>query len=206
MCEKAGVDIIFAPEASEMYPNGKNEITLVCPPYAHVDKLCGSSRTGHFDGVASVVAKLFNIVKPQRAYFGKKDAQQLFIIKRMVEDLNFDVEIVPCEIVREKDGLAMSSRNAYLTPEGRLCALKLGKALFCAKELYQRGEKDVNALTDAALAILEGVSVEYFEILDTNSFEKISTIANKGAIALTAANIHQKDDNNDVRLIDNMEL
>ena len=119
LCEKAGVSIIFAPKVSEMYGDDKNNLTLICPPYSAVDKLCGKSRVGHFDGVCSVVAKLFNLTKANKAYFGQKDAQQLFIIQKMVRDLNFDIEIIPCPIVREVDNLALSSRNQYLSENDR---------------------------------------------------------------------------------------
>lgn len=203
ICEKAGVDVVFAPNASEMYADTK-EATLVCPPYSLVDKLCGKSRVGHFDGVATVVAKLFNITGCKRAYFGEKDAQQLFVIKKMVQDLNFDVEIVSCPIVREPDGLAMSSRNTYLTPEGRTRALKIYKALLCVKKLYEQGENEVKALRDAALSVLDGLDVEYFDVYDLNSFEETDRIVST-AVALCAIKIHQGK-GYDVRLIDNIRL
>ena len=128
LCENLGADIVFAPAVDEMYQDTK-ELTLVCPPYSAINKLCGKSRPGHFDGVATVVSKLFNITGSTKAYFGQKDAQQLFIIKKMVKDLNFNVEIIPCPIVRENDGLALSSRNSYLKEESREDALKLYKAV-----------------------------------------------------------------------------
>ena len=138
LCEKLGADVVFAPSVDEMYQNTR-ELTLVCPPYSAINKLCGKSRPGHFDGVATVVSKLFNITKCTRAYFGQKDAQQLFIIKKMVKDLNFDIEIVPCPIIRESDGLALSSRNSYLDENARKEALKLSRALNYSKELWQKG-------------------------------------------------------------------
>lgn len=134
LCEKLGADVVFAPSVDEMYQDTR-ELTLVCPPYSAINKLCGKSRPGHFDGVATVVSKLFNITKCTRAYFGQKDAQQLFIIKKMVKDLNFDIEIVPCPIIRESDGLALSSRNSYLDENARKEALKLSRALYYSKEL-----------------------------------------------------------------------
>lgn len=203
MCEGAGVDFVFAPSASEMYPSGTSDLTLVCPPYSLLDRLCGKSRVGHFDGVASVVLKLFNIVRPKRAYFGQKDAQQLFVISKMVEDLNVDVEIVPCDIVREADGLAMSSRNVYLSKKGREEGVRLSKALFTVREMVQKGESDTKVLTDAALSVLEGLDVEYFEIYDLNSFEETDTIK-ESALALVAASIREGE--NKVRLIDNARV
>ena len=125
-----------------MYGADKNNLTLICPPYSAVDKLCGKSRVGHFDGVCSVVAKLFNLSKARKAYFGQKDAQQLFIIQKMVKDLNFDIEIVPCPIVREADNLALSSRNRYLSEEERKIALNISKSLFEAKKMYKMGIKE----------------------------------------------------------------
>jgi len=210
MCEQAGVDVVFAPSSSEMYKNTM-DTTLVCPPYAAVDKLCGKSRVGHFDGVATVVSKLFNITSCDRAYFGKKDAQQLFIIKKMVDDLNFNVEIISCDIVREEDGLAMSSRNTYLTSQNRTEALKLSKALKCVKDLYAKGENSVKALTDAALSVMRGLDVEYFEICDLNTFHEADNIIKQDVenIALAAVNIYQGENSeakNRVRLIDNIEL
>lgn len=203
VCEELGVDVVFAPSADEMYEDFKNT-TLVCPSFKDVDKLCGKSRPGHFDGVGTVVSKLFNLVKPKRAYFGKKDAQQLFIIKKMVRDLNFDVEIVPCPIVREEDGLALSSRNTYLDSDTRVEALKLSKALYEVKKQKEKGVIRAADLTDIGLKVLEGLDVEYFEILELSNFEKIDII-NKDAIVLCAVRFLLKN-NHVVRLIDNMEI
>ena len=122
LCDKEGVDVVFAPNAAEMYGGGRlsnDTLTYVCPPYFYVDKLCGKSRVGHFDGVCTVVMKLFNIVQPDYAFFGQKDAQQVIIIKKMVQDLNIPIEIIQCPIVREESGLALSSRNKYLSEEGK---------------------------------------------------------------------------------------
>ncbi len=200
LCEELGADIVFAPSADEMYQDTK-ELTLVCPPYSVINKLCGKSRPGHFDGVATVVSKLFNISKCERAYFGQKDAQQLFIIKKMVKDLNFDVEIVPCPIVREKDGLALSSRNSYLDEKARQEGLKLSKALNYAKELWQKGIKDKQTLYDSALKIMEGLDVDYVEIVNPETFEDWEEKDDK-ALMLVAAKIPPTN----TRLIDNMEL
>ena len=200
LCEELGADIVFAPSADEMYQDTK-ELTLVCPPYSAINKLCGKSRPGHFDGVATVVSKLFNISKCERAYFGQKDAQQLFIIKKMVKDLNFDVEIVPCPIVRESDGLALSSRNSYLDEKARQEGLKLSKALNYAKELWQKGIKDRQVLCDSALKIMEGLDVDYVEIVNPETFEDwVET--DKNALMLVAAKIPPTN----TRLIDNLEL
>ena len=203
LCLEAGVDVVFAPSVSEMYQDTK-ELTLVCPPYSAINKLCGKSRPGHFDGVATVVSKLFNITGCTRAYFGQKDAQQLFIIKKMVRDLNFDVEIVPCPIVREPDGLALSSRNSYLDKNARQDALKLIKALNCAHNLWQKGVRDKDLLCDSALKILEGLDVDYVEIVDPLTFEDYveGDKNSNGALMLIAAKVPPTL----TRLIDNMEL
>ena len=200
LCEELGADIVFAPSADEMYQDTK-ELTLVCPPYSAINKLCGKSRPGHFDGVATVVSKLFNITKCTRAYFGQKDAQQLFVIKKMVKDLNFDIEIVPCPIIREKDGLALSSRNSYLDEKARREGLKLSKALNYAKELWQKGIKDRQVLCDSALKIMEGLDVDYVEIVNPETFEDWQE-TDKNALMLVAAKIPPTN----TRLIDNMEL
>lgn len=200
LCENLGADIVFAPAVDEMYQDTK-ELTLVCPPYSAINKLCGKSRPGHFDGVATVVSKLFNITGCTKAYFGQKDAQQLFIIKKMVKDLNFNVEIVPCPIVRENDGLALSSRNSYLKEESREDALKLYKALKYAKELRQKGINDRQILCDSALKILEGTLVDYIEIVNPKTFEDWQD-EKEPALMLIAAKIAPTD----TRLIDNMEI
>ena len=200
LCEKLGADVVFAPSVDEMYQDTR-ELTLVCPPYSAINKLCGKSRPGHFDGVATVVSKLFNITKCTRAYFGQKDAQQLFIIKKMVKDLNFDIEIVPCPIIRESDGLALSSRNSYLDENARKEALKLSKALNYSKELWQKGIKDTEILRDSALKILEGLDVDYVEIVNPETFEDWQGTDRK-ALMLIAAKVPPTN----TRLIDNMEL
>ena len=150
-CEDLQVDVVFAPSASEMYGIDENHkdnfnlsnnyLTYVCPPYFLVDKLCGKSRTGHFDGVATVVMKLFNLTNAKKAYFGQKDAQQLFLIKKMVKDLNLNVDITSVPIVRDKNGLALSSRNKYLDENGYNKALTIHKMLDKVKELYNKGIK-----------------------------------------------------------------
>lgn len=206
LCEKAGVDFVFAPSPSDIYDEyyfKHKETTLICPPYDVVNKLCGKSRPGHFDGVCTIVAKLFNITKCDRAYFGKKDAQQLFIIQKMVRDLNFDIEIIGCPIVREADNLALSSRNTYLDDDARKTALDISNALIKAKELCNNGIKDCAVLIDTALAIMQNLEVEYTEIVSADTFEKIDTI-DKKALMLIAARVKSGDSR--VRLIDNIEL
>lgn len=201
LCQKAGVKIVFAPKVSEMYDDDKNNLTLICPPYSVVDKLCGKSRPGHFDGVCSVVAKLFNLTKANRAYFGQKDAQQLFIIQKMVKDLNFDIEIIPCPIVREADNLALSSRNKYLSENDRKLALTISQSLFNAKKMFQEGIKQKRAIIDACLKLMEQLDVEYIEFADKNTFE-FQDEANENTIILIAARVPETN----TRLIDNINL
>ena len=198
MAKREDVDIIFYPTVSEMY--GKEYSTHV-----EVEKLsrglCGLFRPGHFRGVASVVCKLFNIVKPQVAYFGQKDYQQLRIIKRMVEDLNMEVEIRECPIVREPDGLAISSRNSYLSSQERAEALSLYKALKCAKSSIKAG----NSVSDVISEMEEVVKkephakIDYIEIVDPLTLEKVKTIS-PGKRVLVALAVWIGN----TRLIDNM--
>lgn len=206
LCEKAGVDFLFAPSPKDIYSEyyfKNKETTLICPPYEVVNKLCGKSRPGHFDGVCTIVAKLFNITKCDRAYFGKKDAQQLFIIKNMVRDLNFDIDIIGCPIIREEDNLAMSSRNTYLNDEARSAALNISKALFKVKELREKGINESATLIDIALTIMQNLEVEYTEIVSLETFENIDIIDEK-ALMLIAAKVNVNGSK--VRLIDNIEL
>ncbi len=204
LCTEAGVDIVFAPSPKEMYGEGhimsNDFLTYVIPPYFYVDKLCGKSRTGHFDGVCTVVNKLFNIVQPDFAFFGEKDRQQLIILKKMVKDLNIPVEIVPCPIIREESGLALSSRNKYLSEEDKKHALALSKILFNIKACYDKGINDVSALTETAYSYLrEHHELEYLEFRDADDLEeKVNADDNTIVfIALKVAN---------VRLIDNIAL
>ena len=204
LCEELGVDVVFAPSPDEMYGKGiklsGSELTFVCPPYNIVDCLCGKSRPGHFDGVATVVTKLFNIVNPDYAFFGQKDAQQLYILKQMVKDLNIDVKIVDCPIVREADGLAMSSRNAYLSDSERVAALTISKSLREVKKIYENGNKDSNILFDTIISILDkSLEIDYIEFRDFTSFEKVNKVKENTlvAIAVKAGN---------TRLIDNIIL
>lgn len=222
MCEEAGVDLVFAPGVNEMYGSaefvdtltlpsplkGEGEsnfslqlsndfLTYVVPPFFYVDKLCAKSRSGHFDGVCTVVAKLFNIIQPDFAFFGQKDAQQLVIIKKMVRDLNFPIEIVSCPIVRDENGLALSSRNKYLSPEMKKEALVLNKILTNIKLCYNKGVNDVRSLTETAYGFLnEHHELEYLEFVDKETLEEKS-VADGNIMVLIAVKI------DNVRLIDN---
>lgn len=201
LCDKEGVDIVFAPTPAEMYGGGRlsnDTLTYVCPPFFYVNKLCGKSRVGHFDGVCTVVNKLFNIVQPEVAFFGQKDAQQVVIIKKMVQDLNIPVDIIQCPIVRETSGLALSSRNKYLSEEGKENALVLSKILNNIKSCYQKGITDIEALKETAYSYLtDKHELEYLEILNKNTLEE-QIKANDDSIALIACRV------DGVRLIDNI--
>ena len=201
LCDGEGVDIVFAPNATEMYGDcrlSNDCLTYVCPPYFYVDKLCGKSRVGHFDGVCTVVLKLFNIVQPDLAFFGQKDAQQVIVIKKMVKDLNIPIEIVQCPIVREESGLALSSRNKYLSEEGKKDALVLSKILNNIKACFNKGITNIEVLKETAYSFLtEKHDLEYLEILDRDTLEEIEN-ANSNSIALIACRVEG------VRLIDNI--
>ena len=204
LCEQIGADIVFAPSPKEMYGEGhilsNDFLTYVIPPYFYTDKLCGKSRVGHFDGVCTVVNKLFNIVQPDFAFFGKKDMQQLIILKKMVHDLNIPVEIIPCPIVREESGLALSSRNKYLTENGKKKALALSKLLFNIKACYNKGVTDIRALSETAFSFLnENHSLEYLDFRDKDTLEE-KKLADDSTVVFVAARVEN------VRLIDNIEL
>ncbi len=197
MLEREGVELLFVPAVEEMYPAGV--VTWVTVEGLS-DKLDGCSRPGHFRGVATVVAKLFNIVEPDTAFFGQKDAAQVAIIRRMVRDLNLAVEIVVCPIVREADGLAMSSRNAYLDPEQRRQALVLHRSLMRVKELADAGERDAARLAAAGRAGFAeeaAVRLDYFEIVDPETLDAVDDISD-GALVAVAAFVGS------TRLIDNL--
>ena len=204
LCNSVGVDLVFAPTPKEMYGEGNrlsnDTLTYVCPPFFYVNKLCGKTRVGHFDGVCTVVLKLFNIVQPNYGFFGLKDAQQVIIIKKMVKDLNVPIEIIQCPIVREESGLALSSRNKYLSEEGKKDALVLSQILKNIKACYQKGITDVSALKETAYSYLtDKHDMEYLEILDRNTLEEKSN-ADRESIALIACRVEG------VRLIDNIYL
>jgi pantoate--beta-alanine ligase len=199
-CEREGVDCVFAPSVNEMYPNGTPLTTV------HVDEItadmCGAARPTHFDGVTTVVAKLFGIVGPARAYFGRKDAQQLAVITRMVTDLDMPVEVIGCPLVREPDGLAMSSRNAYLSSEERAAARVLSRALRQAAEAVANGEHDpeaIRALVRDTVATEPLVALEYVEARDPVRLAPVAQIDGPVLLALAARA-------GTTRLIDNVEL
>jgi pantoate--beta-alanine ligase len=186
LLEKAGIEILFAPPVEEMYPGG--ECTWVWVEGLS-EKLDGRSRPGHFRGVTTVVAKLFHIIEPEAAFFGQKDAAQLAVIRRMVRDLSFGVEIIACPIVREADGLAMSSRNAYLTREERGRALVLHRSLERAAREFQAGERIAAKLIFAANEVIareNGVVLDYFEIVDPDTLDPVERISREALVAVAA--------------------
>jgi pantoate--beta-alanine ligase len=199
LLDNEGVDLVFAPSAEEMYPNG--EVSWVAVEGLS-DRLDGRSRPGHFRGVTTVVAKLFHIIEPELAFFGQKDAAQLAIIRRMVRDLNFPVEIRACPIVREPDGLAMSSRNGYLNREERQRALVLRRSLSRVEVDFQNGERRTAVLILAAAEILSQqpeVRLDYFEIVNPDTLDPLDIIS-QPALAAVAAYVGT------TRLIDNAIL
>lgn len=204
LCSEVGADIVFAPSPKEMYGEGhilsNDFLTYVIPPYFYTDKLCGKSRVGHFDGVCTVVNKLFNIVQPDFAFFGEKDRQQLIILKKMVKDLNIPVEIIPCPIVREESGLALSSRNKYLNDKDKVDALALSKILFNIKACYNKGINDAKALSETAYSYLnDNHNLEYLEFRDADNLEE-KTVVDDNTIVFIALKVAN------VRLIDNISL
>src|SRR4030081_3087183 len=199
LLEKEGVDVLFAPSVDEMYPDGQVSWVLV---EGLSEKLDGRSRPGHFRGVTTIVAKLFHIIEPEAACFGQKDAAQLAVIRRMVQDLNFLVEIVACPIVREPDGLAMSSRNAYLNSEERAQALVLHHSLQQAQQEFQNGERIPAKLVSAAKEVLARepqVVLDYLEIVDPDTLDPVAGISQKTLVAVAAYV-------GSTRLIDNLVL
>ncbi len=200
LLEPLGVDIVFAPTDDEMYPPGFQT-------YVEVTELTkvleGASRQGHFRGVTTVVAKLFNMVQPDKAYFGQKDAQQAIVIRRMVADLNFPLEIVVCPTVREPDGLAMSSRNTYLTPEQREAAPDKARALSAAEKAYMDGERSSGRLREIMLDVLNSeplAEVEYVSVADNETLQELDGPIEKPVLLSMAVRIGK------TRLIDNIVL
>jgi pantoate--beta-alanine ligase len=186
LLEREGVDIEFVPSAEEMYPAGDATWVEV---QGLSERLCGKSRPGHFRGVTTVVAKLFHIIEPDVAFFGQKDAAQVAIIRRMVRDLHMPVKIEVCLLVREPDGLAMSSRNAYLGAEDRKSALVLYRSLSCARKLFENGERDSAKLISAAkeeFAAEPGVRLDYFEIVHPSTLEPQAQIEKRSLVAVAA--------------------
>jgi len=186
LLQKEGVDAVFAPKVKSMYP--EREQTMVEPPAGLENKMCGRNRPGHFRGVTTVVSKLFNICLPDMAFFGQKDAQQALIVEKMVRDLNFPVRIVKGEIIREPDGLAMSSRNVYLSPEEREKATVLYRSLLMARDLINRGEREPSRVREAMLEMIkqvDGAQVDYVEIYNANDLSELEEI--KGQVLLALA-------------------
>ncbi len=199
LLEPIGVDAVFHPTVEEMYPAGYKTYVEV---EEITERLCGASRPGHFRGVCTVCTKLFNIVRPHRAYFGKKDFQQLVVIKNMVRDLNMGMEIVPVPIVREPDGLAMSSRNTYLNPEERKAATCLYRALKEAARLYEEGERSARVIRDAAVKVIEAeplARIDYVEVVDPETFLPVEEVS-EGTLVALAVFVGP------ARLIDNTQL
>jgi pantoate--beta-alanine ligase len=199
LLEKEGIDILFAPSVDEIYPHG--QVTWVFVEGLS-EKLDGRSRPGHFRGVTTIVAKLFHILEPDAAFFGQKDAAQLAVVRRMVEDLNFPVEIVAGPIVRESDGLAMSSRNAYLNREERGRALVLRRSLEQVQQEFQAGERIAAKLISAAKEVFvrePQVALDYLEIVDPDTLDPVERITQKTLVAVAAYV-------GSTRLIDNLVL
>src|SRR5271166_1128104 len=199
LLEQLGVDLLFTPGVDKMYPSGASTYVAV---EGLSDKLDGLSRPGHFRGVATVVAKLFEIVHPDFAFFGQKDAVQVAVLRKMASDLNLDVELVVCPIVREADGLAMSSRNAYLTPEQRQQALVLHRSLMKVQAAADAGERDAAKLIEIGKEVIAeepGARLDYFAIVDPNMLDPVADISH-GALIAVAAYVGT------TRLIDNILL
>ena len=197
--EQRGVDILYAPDVREVYPDGELVVRVV--PKKLTDRLCGLSRPGHFEGVLTVVAKLFGMVQADVAVFGQKDWQQATLIRRMVKDLDMPVEVVVAPIVREADGLAMSSRNTYLTPPLRERALSLSRGLFAARDAFAEGVTDAERLKAKVRGTMRGADVEpeYVELVDPDTLDPLEEAA-PGALLAIAARVGE------TRLIDNLIL
>lgn len=199
LCDSVPVDLLFHPTATEVYPEGFQTTISIG---ALAGGLCGASRPGHFDGVATVVAKLFGMVQPDVAFFGQKDAQQVSVIQRLVRDLNLPVEIRPVPTVREPDGLALSSRNVYLSPAEREAALLLSRTLFWAEAQVKAGERDLGALRAQMIARIEAeplARIDYVEIVDPVSLQPVTHLS-EAALAALAVRFGS------TRLIDNLRL
>lgn len=182
-CLEQGVDILFVPSVEEMYPRNYSSYVNV---ENLTDNLCGAQRPGHFKGVCTVVLKLFNITKADRAYFGKKDIQQLMIIRRMVKDFDLDIEVIALPIIREDDGLAKSSRNKYLSSEQRSDALSLSKALQLGKNMIEQGEKNTKVIKEAMKELFDRLNctIDYIKIVDGETLKDVENITGPSIIAL----------------------
>lgn len=184
IAESKGVDVVFHPSVEEMYPTNYNTYVVM---ETLTDSLCGAKRPGHFRGVCTVVNKLFNIIDPDKAFFGQKDAQQLAIIKRMVSDLNMRVKVFGCPIVREENGLAKSSRNTYLSPEERKAALVLSRSIFNAQKRIEEGERDAQAIRAAVTSIIEAeplAKIDYVEVVDLGDMQPVESLGEAGLVAI----------------------
>ncbi len=197
LCERLGVSTVFLPKISEMYPYEIEQRLKLYAPTFLSSSLEGAMRKGHFDGVVQVVLRLFHLVNPTRAYFGKKDAQQLLIIEHLIKDLLLDIEIAPCEIVRDSDNLALSSRNVYLNATQRKQALAIPKALGNIKQAIDKGEKACEKLKKLGLEILETLEVDYLEFCN-HKLEPLKTIEPTNTLVLVAARVGK------TRLLDNL--
>lgn len=199
LLQKEGVDAVFLPSTEDLYPNGFNTWISV---QGISEKLEGASRPTHFRGVTTIVIKLFNMVEPNRAYFGQKDAQQLRVLQKMVTDLNMNLEIVPVPTVREPDGLAMSSRNTYLNPDERKAALVLNKALRLAEQLWSKGERNADRIRDELTRLITSeplAVIDYVSVADNKTLDELTEI-NQSALVSMAVKISK------TRLIDNTTL
>ena len=199
LLERESVDLVFAPDAAEVYPPGYGTYVEVG---GVTERLEGAARPGHFRGVATVVAKLFNVVQPTRAYFGQKDAQQCVVVKKMVADLNFGLEVRVLPTVREPDGLALSSRNVYLGPEERVAARVLSAGLFAARKRWEEGERDAEALrrlVRETVGVEPRAQLEYVSVADATSLEELAAVDRPALVSL-AARVGR------TRLIDNVTL
>jgi len=199
LLEKEGTDIVFMPSVAEMYPSQFSSWVEVGKV---TERLEGASRSGHFRGVTTVVAKLFNIVQPARAYFGQKDAQQVIVIRKMVADLNMNLEVITLPTVREPDGLAMSSRNTYLNPEERQAALVLYQALTLAQQLYANGERDAEIIRQEMLTLIQKqplANIDYVSIANAETLDELDTVSQPALVSM-AVKIGK------TRLIDNVVL
>ena len=200
MMAAAAVDIAFFPTVEELYPNGYMTYVEIKGPMTQV--LCGQSRPTHFRGVTTIVTKLFNIVTPHHAYFGQKDAQQAAVIRKMATDLDFDLEIVVCPTVREPDGLAMSSRNSYLTAQQRMQAPVLNRALRDTRKMIEKGERNATIVSDRIKAMIggaEGAVIDYVSVVDAGTLAPAQTISGEVLIALAVKF-------GKTRLIDNIQI
>ncbi|MET9402930.1 pantoate--beta-alanine ligase [Kitasatospora sp. NPDC002965] len=198
LAEESGADVVFAPSVDEVYPNGEPQVRVAAGPMG--ERYEGATRPGHFDGMLTVVAKLLHITDPDFAFFGEKDAQQLAIVRRMVADLDFDVEVVGVPTVREEDGLALSSRNRFLSAEERAHALALSRALFAGRDVAAQGPKAAREAASAALEAADGITLDYLALLDPLSFTEAPDDFQGEAVLAVAATVGA------TRLIDNVHV